>query len=307
MKELLEILREAGRCCGEPLALATLVQSRGSSYRQCGARLLLAADGSWIGSLSGGCLEAEVAQRAQDVLRTGRPALMTFDTRARFGCHGAIDVFIERAVPALFDGVAVALAERRSCILATCFASMPKMGTRLAEEDEDFPASTFVQRLEPPVRLVIIGHGPDSRALEALARVLGWEVEFAESAADFRETYDARTAAVIGTHQYGRDFAALRALAGSPMAYLGLVGSRRRRDQLLCDLLDIGVEPGENLFAPAGLDLGAEAPEQIALAIVAEIQATLAAGGGGNLRTRKAPIHARLTSAISTAELVPAN
>ena len=66
---------------GEQFALATLVGSRGSSYRRPGARMLIAADGRIAGSLSGGCLEEEVVERAREVLRTGVPALMEFEQR----------------------------------------------------------------------------------------------------------------------------------------------------------------------------------------------------------------------------------
>src|SRR6476659_6539771 len=97
MKEIRELLRLYERRRGQSLALATLVVARGSSYRRPGARMLICADGTTAGSLSGGCLEDEVVRRAAEVMRTGEPALMDFDTRLRFGCNGSIDVFVEAA------------------------------------------------------------------------------------------------------------------------------------------------------------------------------------------------------------------
>src|SRR4051812_26567908 len=97
MKEIREILRLSELRRGEPFALATLVAARGSSYRRPGARMLICPDGATAGSLSGGCLEEEVTLRAAEVMRTGEPALMSFDTRLRFGCNGSIDIFIEAA------------------------------------------------------------------------------------------------------------------------------------------------------------------------------------------------------------------
>src|SRR5215469_17242773 len=79
MKEIREILTECKDRRGQPLALATLVRARGSSYRRPGARMLVAHDGKTIGVLSGGCLEEEVAMRAREVLSTGRPLLLSFD------------------------------------------------------------------------------------------------------------------------------------------------------------------------------------------------------------------------------------
>jgi xanthine/CO dehydrogenase XdhC/CoxF family maturation factor len=75
------------------------------------------------------------------------------------------------------------------------------------------------------------------------------------------------------------------------LRYAGLVGPRKRRDQLINHLLDLGVTINAGFFSPAGLDLGAEAPEEIALTIVAEIQRVLAKGSGQSLRERKTSIH----------------
>jgi xanthine/CO dehydrogenase XdhC/CoxF family maturation factor len=75
------------------------------------------------------------------------------------------------------------------------------------------------------------------------------------------------------------------------LSYVGLIGPRRRRDEILSDLLDSGVELRSQLFAPAGLDLGAEGPEEIALSVIAEIEKVFAEGSGEPLRDRRAPIH----------------
>src|SRR5436190_364793 len=94
MKDIYDILREwkkrRGEKCqsGSALALATLVCIKGSSYRRPGARMLICTDGNSVGSLSAGCLEEEVASRARQVLLSGEPALVSFDTRKRFGCAG---------------------------------------------------------------------------------------------------------------------------------------------------------------------------------------------------------------------------
>ena len=121
---------------------------------------------------------------------------------------------------------------------------------------------------------------------------MGWRVFCVAGASELAGPFDEWTAALVETHNYGRDFAALRALTEHDLRYIGLVGPRRRRDQLLADLMDTGVQPSSNIFAPAGLDLGADAPEQIALAIVAEIQGVFAGGSLEPLRSRSAPIHA---------------
>jgi xanthine/CO dehydrogenase XdhC/CoxF family maturation factor len=290
VKEIVEILRVWEQHRAEPLALATLVRAQGSSYRRPGARMLIKADGATVGSLSGGCLEEEVAARAREVIRTGEPGLLSFDTRLRFGCNGTIDVLVERASDEFLLGLATQLRTRRSCYVQTTFAGEGR-GSRLVPRFESTTADKFVQEIEPPIRLIIFGEGPDSSPLRTFAEVLGWEIIEVEQAAQLRDATDERTAAIIKSHNYGRDFAALQRLLQTELPYVGLLGPRRRRDQLLHALLDDGIEINAELFAPAGLDVGAETPEEIALAIVAEIQALFASASGERLRDRKAPIH----------------
>ena len=290
MKEIRDILRLYERHRGESLALATLVGSRGSSYRRPGARMLICADGSTAGSLSGGCLEEEVTRRAHEVMRDGTPALMSFDTRLRFGCHGRIEIFVERAREDFLAHLAANFSERRSCRALTVFAG-EDLGTRLVRSDATIPVSAFAQEIEPAIRLLILGEGPDSVPLRAFAEILGWEVFEIDQPADLAGHSDSRTAAIVKSHNYGRDFAALCQLLKLDLPYVGLLGPRKRRDQLLNAVLDEGIAIDAELFAPAGLDLGAETPEELALALVSEIQAVFAGASGESLRDRKAPIH----------------
>jgi xanthine dehydrogenase accessory factor len=292
MKEIGEILRLYQRHRGEPLALATLVRTTGSSYRQPGARMLVTRSGGVAGSLSGGCLEEEIAQSAQETVRTARPIVRRFDMQARFGCRGTIDILVERVRDEFLADLGEAWRARRSCLAATVHAGQPDDGSRMVADPDGLPEETFIQCIEPAIRLLLVGHGPDSEALESFGRTMGWKVEVIGSAWEIEDALDERTAVVIGTHHYGRDFAALRTMAKSRPAYIGLIGSRRRREELLGDLFDVGVQFNGNLFGPAGLDLGAEAPEQIALAIVSEIQAVLHGGTCQHLRSRAMPIHA---------------
>lgn len=281
-----DIIRAHEARRGEAFALATLVRARGSSYRRPGARMLIAADGKFIGTLSGGCLEEEVAARAQEVIATGVPVELHFDTRLRYGCNGAIDVLLEKLPANFLDEIAVAFRTRRTCRVAT-----DSSGSRLLHSPADAPNDAFVQEIEPPLQLILIGDGPDSPALRGFAQTLGWQLTEAEEAAALPEQFDEWTAAIIKTHNYGRDFAALRKLMPLGLRYVALLGPRGRRDQLLHALADAGIASRSELFAPAGLDIGAEAPEQIALAMVTEIQAIFAGANPDSLRERRTPIH----------------
>jgi xanthine dehydrogenase accessory factor len=289
MKEIRDILRFFELHRGEALALATLVATRGSSYRRPGARMLI-CDGTTAGSLSGGCLEEEVARRARDVMRYGAPALMSFDTRLRFGCNGSIDIFVERVNDDFLAELAAHFSERQSCRAVTVFIG-ENQGTRLIPSDGLVADGAFVQEIEPAIRLLIFGEGPDSLPMRAFAEILGWEVFEIDQPAELAGLADGHTAAIVKSHNYGRDFAALCQLLKLDLAYVGLLGPRKRRDQLLNAVLDEGIAIDADVFAPAGLDLGAETPEELALALVSEIQAVFAGASAESLRDRKAPIH----------------
>lgn len=288
MKEIRDLIRFWEVRRGRPLALATLVAARGSSYRRPGARMLIDATGEAVGGVSAGCIEEEVIVCAQEVLRSGQPRLMTFDTRRRFGCHGVIEIFVEPAVTECMAELRECLNQRQSCHLQTVVQGEGR-GTRVVTFDSS--NRDFVQTIEPALRLVLIGSSSDTDALRAQATLLGWDVLQHETAASAASWFDHRTAVVIATHNFGRDCAALRDLLPTSLRYIGLIGSRRRRDDLLFDVMQSGVACHPGLFAPAGLHLGADAPEEIALSIVAEIQRVFGSGSGQSLRHRKAPIH----------------
>lgn len=299
MREIGDIVREFERRPGQPLALATLVRTRGSSYRRRGARMLIAGNSAVAGSLSGGCLEAEVVQEGLEVLRTGVPVLLEFDTRRRFGCHGALEILVERVAAGLLAELAAHFHARRPCMIATpCLA---RGSSRMVGAADEVTADEFLQIIDPPPQVLIIGDGPDSTALRVLCETLGWTVRLLDEASQLEGCYDPWTAAVVKTHNYGRDFAALRTLLPLDLRYVGLVGPRARREQLLGDLLDTGIAPGKNLFAPAGLDLGGDSPEAIALSIVAEMQTVFAAGSPQYLRDRQTPIHGPRPDALAAA------
>jgi len=159
--------------------------------------------------------------------------------------------------------------------------------------------ATFYDVMIPPVALFACG-AADARPLVRLAADLGWATTLVAGDAqhtglDAAPAPDARTAAIVMTHRYERDRALLAELLPSPAGYVGILGPRARTAQLLEDLRREGLVPTDaqlaRLFGPVGLDVGAETPEEVAVAIVAEVQAVFSGREGGQLRSRRGAIH----------------
>lgn len=330
MKELQAIVRVLLAPDTRESVLVTLVTVEGSSYRRPGARLLLTAAGQRTGSISGGCLEEDVLVRARQVFATGLAETVVYDTTSEndlvwgvgLGCHGIVRVLLEKLPPRPAWAVALAenFAARRPTPLAVVHrASDPaRLGTRLAD---NAPAAAddyvFLDQVSPPTALIVFGAGDDAQPLSRLAHELGWQVTVADPRAAFATAERFPTAAqlvvgpaptlvdrlapgadvlaVVMTHHYIHDVPLLRGLIQRPLAYLGLLGPKKRAEKILADLANEGLTltptMRARLHAPVGLDLGADSPEQVALAILAEMQAALAGRDARPLRERTRPIH----------------
>lgn len=191
--------------------------------------------------------------------------------------------------------------------------ALDAVGNGPSRETLDHGGHRWDVLLEPllaPFRLHVFGVNTGALALARIGAGLGWEVllvddqpgrplpaevpprvrHVAVAPAEVAErlAFDARSFAVVMTHNLGRDIDYLRALGTAPLAYCGAIGSRQRAQRLF----DGSGLPRDRLHAPAGLDLGTETPEEIALAIAAEIVASVHARRGTSLRDSAGPIHA---------------
>jgi xanthine dehydrogenase accessory factor len=157
-------------------------------------------------------------------------------------------------------------------------------------------AEVLLEHVPPPIALFLCGDGRDTTPLALLAGALGWQVSVVAKDG-MPAGLDERSAAIVMNHNYERDLALLGVLLPSPARYVGILGARVRTRQLLDDLAKRGPAPTKaqlaKLHAPVGLDIGGETPSEVALSIVAEIQAVFAGRRGGALRERKGPIHDR--------------
>jgi xanthine dehydrogenase accessory factor len=181
--------------------------------------------------------------------------------------------------------------------------------------NESQAADFFIEPLFPALRLLVMGAGDDAIPVTRFAKFMGYEVVVLDGRSHMARAdrfpqadrvvvnssvdplagipVDQWTAAVLMSHSYEQDRNALRRLAAEPLQYLGILGPRKRTEQMLGD---IGVSEEtlpDNLHSPVGLDIGADGPEQIALAVIAEIQAVLNQRVGGRLRVKAGPLHPR--------------
>ena len=308
---ILELWRDADKA-----ALATVVEVKGSAYRRAGARMLLAADGRGAGVINGGCLDADLWARAHQTMESGRAQLAVYDTTSAqdivfglgLGCRGVVKILIEP--------IADLSWLRDETIVAVEFEGA--LGTRIYDaEFTGRPRITatatgraFIERLEAPQILLIFGAGADAAPLAQMGELLGWnvraidpraphhlrpvhlETEFVapENLGDLKIPGGA--ACALMTHNFLHDLEILKRLLPSEASYIGVLGPRRRTDELLQGLNTetlsppIAATPGQlaKLHAPIGLDLGAETPAEIALSIVAEIQKQKRTKSGQSLR-----------------------
>ena len=200
MSEIDTILRAAAdlRATGEPVALATVVSVRGSSYRRPGARLLVPASSPPIGLISGGCLEAEAARLAREAIRLDAPVLVTVDHSAEgdelwglgLGCRGVVDLLAEPpglaaetldALRAARDGRATYLltgldGERRVLTEQEADALGERAVMAVAHGRPTIIGEAVLDPILPPLHLVLCGAGPDAGPLAAAGLRLGWRV-----------------------------------------------------------------------------------------------------------------------------------
>lgn len=257
---------------GQATALVTLVRVEGSSYRRVGARLLISATGEYAGSISGGCLEAEVVRKANWIVRDGGSVVQqystlfddTADIPYGLGCGGTVHLLIESATsPAcilLIEAMRRSLHGERVGVVTWLPSAQNPMRRSLAEIAHMDAACTppsaecFAEVLEPPQRLLVFGAGDDAQPLVRMASLLGWRSEVIDGrsqwakAERFPDAEHVRVASylaeadfvispedavVLMTHSYEQDRNWLTEILPHTPRYLGLLGARHRSALLI--------------------------------------------------------------------------
>jgi xanthine dehydrogenase accessory factor len=338
-------------------ALAVVVRVEGSSYRRTGARMLICDDGTWVGGISGGCLEGDAFKRARLAILKAQPSLTIYDTTldddhqigVGLGCNGIIEVLF---IPIAFDDSQNAVEilkeafEKQIPVVTVCKA--PESPTLLGKMFLQFPDSPieglaglpqieqcldevrhwnksksfslgcgtqlFFEVMPQPIHVYLFGHQYDIYALIRLIESLAWGLTVVAEPAKIRGGENIRCiaevdfvpkelskhhAAILMSHSLQNDKKNVKALLQTSVGYVGMLGPKVRTEKILKELNEEGVLITESfknrLYAPVGLDIGANTPEEIALSIVAEIKAVFSDREGQFLRNRELPINDRDT------------
>jgi xanthine dehydrogenase accessory factor len=364
MPELFDHIDQLRRQGGGRVAIATLVNTQGTTPRKEGAKMLVGEGGAVLGSVTiGGCVDARVIEEAGDVLGRMRPQLLEMNLgdeeawEIGLTCGGTIEVFLEPVALDRPDDATARLYQRvrehaarggRGALVTRLDGADGEGGPRgvgakllvlddgttegtLGETflDQRFSAEAreamgrgtsktlflegvraFVEVFAPPAQLLVVGAGHVAMPLTTLARTLGYRTividgrpRFA-TAERFPDVDELRigipselvheyaltpeTALILVAHDYKYDLPVLRHALSTNVGYIGMLGSARRGATILQFLRDEGI--AEDVLArvrvPIGLDLGARSAPEIALAILAEVQAVRGGGTGQPMRDK---------------------
>lgn len=233
---------------GVPAALATIVQCIGSSPQKEGAKMLVRDDGSILGTLGGGCLEAEVMQVAKMAIRDGSPRTIPFELTEKHGglvCGGKVLVYIEPVIP---DPDLIILGAGHVGKALSKLAGFA--GFRVTVTDD---RAEHANRENIPDADVVFVTG----FMNVFSHILPGKSSYI----------------VIATRGHNHDLEALRAALNTEARYIGLLGSRRKRALLFRTLEGEGYPKDalNRIITPVGLDIGSVTPEEIAISIMAQI------------------------------------
>jgi len=314
-----DVLETLERWVGEGtrVATATVVKTERSAPRAPGAVLAVSERGEVAGSVTGGCVEPAVYDEAREVLAGGPPRLKTYgiaDEEAfevGLPCGGTVHIFIDLAERDIVEGIAAAVREERPVALEVRVA-----GERIGEKrlvpngavSETGLASDelFVSSFLPRPEMYVFGAVDHAAAVATVGRFLGYRVTVCDARAKFvtperfpdvdelvvewpdrfleRSPVDERTVICVLTHDHKFDIPLLKVALETPAGYIGAMGARRTNAERAELLREEGVseEALGRIQAPIGLDIGSRTPQEVAVAVGAEIVQTF----------RKAPVPA---------------
>jgi xanthine dehydrogenase accessory factor len=294
---------------GNRVATATVVKTERSAPREPGAVLAVSERGEVAGSVTGGCVEPAVYDEAREVLAGGPPRLRTYgiaDEQAfevGLPCGGTVHIFVDLAEREIVDGIAAAVREERPVTLEVrvggerigekrLIADGAGRDTGLVDDE------VFVAAFAPRPAMYVFGAVDHAAAVAHVGRFLGYRVTVCDARAKFvtperfpdvdelvvewpdeflrNAPVDERTVICVLTHDHKFDIPLLQVALETPAGYIGAMGSRRTNAERAERLREAGApeEAFERIHAPIGLDIGSRTPEEVAVAVAAEIVET---------------------------------
>lgn len=285
-----------------PAVMATIISTSGHSYRKLGAAMLLTFDRRTYGSISPGCIESDLHERTADILLNGNPEIILYNMQPEedaiwgemTGCGGTIEVLLEPitkhfqlllhdALHMLQHGIAVIV--KRSWESKQWIYQLEVTSN---QEIPPYPAEQLVAIWKPQPRLILFGAGSDVIPICAIAKKAGfrvivadWRIALctAERFPNADQLISGSVSAILSqlamtpsdyivlcSHQLHQDQVMLAHALQQKLHYIGIIGSRKRIS-LLFDHTPIP----KQVYAPVGLDIGAEGPYEIAISIVAQL------------------------------------
>lgn len=361
------IINELKRCIrnNEKSILATIIDKKGSSYRQVGAKSLILTDGTLFGVLSGGCIEEDLFEHAKEVFETGEPKKIVYDLRnddqtpwgLGVGCNGIITIWLclidpvhkkreagrilevlcrqhTSAVPFTIGSVITSnnhdviypgyILDEKELESAQPFDSINGLleNQTMMIDGKIIKGTIYLETNTPIPNVIVFGAGPDASSLASQLKFLHWHVTVVDhrpgylNKVNFSNVDEMKLVAprdfpselnindnsfvIVMTHHYEQDLAYLKGLTQLNPAYIGLLGPKRRFENLKRDLRAEGINIPkfieDKIFTPVGLDIGAETPEEIALSIAAEIMSYKNKTTRQSLKWKNGSIH----SSVST-------
>ena len=315
MREILRELNEWSQA-GEDIAIATVVETWGSSPRPLGSKMAVTRSGKMAGSVSNGCIEGAVFEEAQKVLKSRAARVAAFgvadDVAFEVGlaCGGHIEVFVQPLTPAHRRLIAKLERDEPATLRTNLVTGEAELidgspsGAELARRNGD----SFVEPFRRPAQLIIIGAIHIAIPLHRLAKTMGYRVTVVDARAKFatKERFpeadelivawpdeamanlaiDNSSYVVILTHDPKFDLPALRSVLTKEAGYVGAIGSRKTNQNRFDALRSEGFTEDQlaRVHGPVGLDLGGRGAEETALGILAEITAVRFGGSGSSMR-----------------------
>jgi xanthine dehydrogenase accessory factor len=288
---------------GLRVAAATVVKTERSAPREPGATLAVSERGDVAGSVTGGCVEPAVYEEARAVLRGEGPRLVSYGIadedafEVGLPCGGTVHIFIFHLQRDLVAELARHVRDEQPIALELTMTGAQSLTSVNGRLEPTLDGDSFFLPFLPRPDMYVFGAVEHAAALARVGRLLGYRVTVCDPRAKFatrerlpeadeivvdwpdrflaRAPIDERTAICVLTHDHRIDVPALKAALASPAGYVGAMGSRRTNEERARLLAEEGVAKDAlaRLHAPIGLEIGSRTPEEVAVAVAAEIVA----------------------------------